>query len=154
MLLWASQLRNLAGGLTSEMFSIGPLKATREYLGDLHAHTHTRTQSHTTAELMNICLKSCLETCNGSASVLQDASNCRSSSAFHLLWWKSSRRQGMTKLQTKPPRCCGWVYGFSVGKFCNKRRCNCQQEENLCEIGVEIPWRGQLCHISDWRDDF
>lgn len=145
MLLWASQLRNLAGGLTSEMFSIGPLKALREYLGDLHTHTH----SHTNAELMNICLKSYLETCNGPASDLQDAINCTSCSAFHLPWCRSSRRKGMTKT----PRYCG-LYGFSVGKFCYKERGNCQQEENLCEIGVEIPWRHQLCPVSDWRDDF
>lgn len=32
--------------LTSEMFSIGPLKAPREYLVVLCAHTRTETESH------------------------------------------------------------------------------------------------------------
>jgi len=39
MLIWASQFRNLAGGLTSEMFSFGPLKVIRQYLTDLPTHT-------------------------------------------------------------------------------------------------------------------
>lgn len=121
---------------------------------DWFAHAHTHTHTYMTAELMNACLQSYLETCSDSAPVLQDASDCRSCSAFHLPWWRSSRRKRMNELQTKKLMLVVYFTASGWESSLTRKEATASKKENLYEIRVEVTWRDQVCHLSKSRDDF
>lgn len=148
ILIWASPLRNPAGGLTSDVFSICLLKANRQYLTDLDTHTllHHRWAHEHLPEKLPINMQ----------WLCTSPARCKWLQVLFCLSPSLKEKQqikGITELQAKN-YAGGPLYVFSVGKIFNKEGGNCQQKENLCEIGVEVTWRDQLCHVSDWRNDF
>lgn len=137
--IWASHLRNLAGGLTSEMFSFGSLKAIRPiWLICTHTHTHTHLHDCWAHECLPEKLPRNMQwLCTSPARCkwLQ-VLFCISSS---LMEKQQKKEDGWTA--DKITYAGGPLYSFGVRKFFNKEGGNCQQKrksvQNRCRSNLE-----------------